>query len=454
MKKHHVLYEWPIMEIRKLADSEEAETYAGTLDKSKEAEFALLTEKLRSLGTDLYAAQACSDYTTKWTELFKVLELLEERFPNFPNAAYRKFRLFCLLAEKLTAPALDLDNVEIDENFFEVREMLSPVPVCWFTKENHTSMQDSVALFTLNDLPPSEMNKPPVQRMLEQDPMSPEFVFLLLASLREAVINTEKHAVFVKKSVPPIAAEAVHSFACLSVLTTGKAIHIPKEFNNTIAVIDPDVVRAGIEYHQLNDVLNVVSEYNARKDTLSKYLSLYHVFENFMFKAPIVSLERQSGGAMFSIRDFRRLYGEIDKNELEALNKLFADVFTIEPITGTSFRDRVASRWGSFCSSTEVPNIDALLIKLRFKTKSAFIDHRTLLGNFNAKHFAQLVYFVRNVIVHNTETEWHLTHASFDDSCRLLLEEFLIPSLEEICFHLLSVSNDQVWYSHRKMALY
>ena len=38
-------------------------------------------------------------------------------------------------------------------------------------------------------------------------------------------------------------------------------------------------------------------------DTLSQYLALYHAFENFMFKLPLVHLERQHGGSMFSIQE-------------------------------------------------------------------------------------------------------------------------------------------------------
>ena len=454
MKKHHVLYDWPIREIRKLADSDEAETYADTLEPDKEAEFALLTEELRSIGSDLFAAQSTPEYSQQWSDLFKALEMFEDQFGDFPNAVLRKFRLFCLLAEKLTAPAPDLNADEIDESLFELREISDPVPVSWFTKENRASIKDSVVLFTLEDLPPTNTETPKLQSELENDPMSPELVFLLLACLGSAEFDATKQGAFVHKTTPQIPDEAVHAFACLSVLSTGQSVHSPRLFPNRLSIVDTDAIRAGAHYHQLNDVINVVSEYNSRKDTLAKYLSLYHAFENFMFKAPIVALERQGGGAMFSIRDFRRLYGEIDKSESDVLNKLFAAVFELEPTPGAPFSDLIKSKWDSFCNAPDEAQLNLLLQKLRWKTKSGFIDYNTFKGNVNAKHFSQLVYAVRNVIVHNTETEWHLTHATFDDSCRLLLEEFLIPTLEEICFHLLSVSNDQVWYSHREIALY
>jgi len=65
-----------------------------------------------------------------------------------------------------------------------------------------------------------------------------------------------------------------------------------------------------------------------------------------------------------------------------------------------------------------------------------------------------LVYQVRCAIVHNKETEFHLTYASLDTTMKALIESFLIPSLEDICFSLIGCRNDKVWYSKQEIMLY
>ncbi len=69
-------------------------------------------------------------------------------------------------------------------------------------------------------------------------------------------------------------------------------------------------------------------------------------------------------------------------------------------------------------------------------------------------YFAQLVYSIRNAVVHNKETEFHLTYASLDGTFATLIESFLMPSLEEICFAVVAKQNTELWYSQDKLFFY
>lgn len=462
MRKHRILYNWPIDELQRLADSETADAYYEQLTDKKD-DFMKIAEELSAFREMLGSKKGPpSDLLPEpeWDNLSKCLELFEREFSDFPNQSCRKLRLFCLIAKKLTAPNPDLDEEEINDELFEYRVMDPPLPLIWFSRENQAQIEDSISIATLSEFAPSSDETPsPLQLELEADNLSPELIFTLLGALAKADFDETKQVYSIKKINPELSTEAGVSFARLSVLTSGAPIHKPRLFPHELSVIDPDLIRGENAYYQLKDVIDVVSEYNQRSDTLAKYLTLYHVFENFMFKMPLVALERSRGGSMFSIRDFRRLYREIDRKEIDVLKKLFEAIFTIEPRAGTipteTFKDRVAAKWASFCPVPEQPNLDAFLERIGFQTSSGNnITHAMFSSNPNAGHFAQLVYSLRNVIVHNTETELHLSSANFDSSCQLLLEEFLMPTLEEICFHMLSTPNDHVWYSTRKISLY
>jgi hypothetical protein len=256
------------------------------------------------------------------------------------------------------------------------------------------------------------------------------------------------HAILVKSTDPPIEIAAVDAFMRMVVLTTGKPVHLARQYQNTPSVLDLDNICVDNLYQQWVDVLNVLSEYNSREDVLSKYLTIYHVIENFMYKLPIVGLERQQSGRMFSIRDFRRLYKKVEIAESDALKQLFVTVFQMEALLNKTFEQHIAVRWSNLLSCVTEEDIDKALFALDLTFKFNTFQEKA------AACFSKLVYAIRNAIVHNKETEFHLTYASLDPMVCSLIELFLIPSLEEICFALISTPNTQLWYQNKELRLY
>ncbi len=459
MKKFEVLYDWPIKEITRLTDSTTAETYADGLDGPIEDEFITLSETLRLVGPVLAEAKATRVLFEKWLEVSETLASFERQFPDFPDPDFRKFRLFVQVADKLLPHAADVDLSagEIDENRFEIRALQEPLPLSWFGKENLTRFEDSLAVFDLGKFDPPDAEEEefsPLHGQLRADHLTQEFIFSLLAALASSTPPNGQQCVMIKKTADLIPDPAVLAFARLSLIVSGKPIHTARIYPNPISVIDKDAPIAGEAYHQLNDTLDVASEYNERTSTLAKYLSLYHVFENFMFKSPLVELERKYGGNMFSIRDFRRLYREIEKSELSVLKRLFKEIFPTTAKPGFTFRQMVEGRWGTFCPTPKINDLERLLARLNISRGQNPLTHVDFAGDESAGYFAQIVYAVRNVIVHNTETEWHLTNRALDAVSCHLLEDFLMPSMEEIGFALMSTKNQHVWYDHEAIALY
>jgi hypothetical protein len=278
--------------------------------------------------------------------------------------------------------------------------------------------------------------------------------FHLLATITTSAQISTPQALLVKRVVPPIDNLAVEAFAKLLLLASGKPIHSPFAYAVPPFVVDIDSIRAGIPYQQLNEVFYVMSEYNSRTDLLAKYLSIYHVIENFMFKLPIVELERRRNGQMFSMRDFRKLYEDIHLSEMNAIKRLMRVVFEFTPVPGQKFREIICDRWNAFCPAADITQLDALLERLGVERGDSFLKHADFVGDNAAKYFGQIVYKVRCVIVHHTETEWHLSYATLDGITKLLLEKFLLPSLEEICFAFVGESNLHVWYRNQYLTLY
>lgn len=444
MRKNEVLFDWPIAEIIRLTDSEEAELFAETLDATLEASFISLTEGLRGLGADLATAKACGAHFSDWPRLQQDINTFATQFPNFPNPAYRKFKAFIIMAGMLAATGAALDLENIDELQFEIRVLDTALPLHWFARENHTAYENSLAVICCNNFVAfgSELQADASQ-------ISPKIIFHVLATIGRAPELPSSHFALIKRTQPSISDETARAFVQLHIVAQGKEIHTPRLYSAPPQAGNLDDINPDLPYHQWSDVLEVLSEYNSRNEPLLKFLTIYHVVENFMFKRPIVDLERRQGGRMFSIRDFRRLYDEVDLREGQALTKLFTVAFQVAA-SGVTLEHRILVRWQALLTIATAVDIETALREMGIeKRHSQFVA-----GNQAPSYFSDLVYKMRCAIVHNKETEFHLTYASLNVGFIALIESFLLPALEELCFVLIEKQNPHVWYSTRDMKLY
>lgn len=443
MKKYEILFNWPIEEIARLSDSDVAEAYAEQLSAVEQELFVSLTEAMRGNAEDLKSARENRENFAGWGRLGELLSTFSDKFPSFPGNTIKKFRLFAFLASKISQSETLLDEAEINHSLFEIRNLSKPLPQSWFSKENAANFENSVIVFQAENLSR-------VAQEFDVANISTALMFQILAALALLPELSEGHKAMIKKGIVPIEDASVEAFVRLVLLMSGKTVHAPRHYSTQPFVLDIDTANPEHPYQQWNEIFSVLSEYNSRKEILLKYLTIYHVVENLMFKLPIVELERQQAGRMFSIRDFRRLYSQVENAELAALKKLCSEIFKIRHVGGHTFEHGLILRWRSLSPTTPIAEIEASLNVLNIKKKHA--DFKA--GSESAAFFAQLVYTIRCAIVHNKETEFHLTYASLSRGFTALIENFLLPSLEEICFSLLGAPNSKVWYTNKELALY
>jgi len=441
MRKYEILYDWVLTEIPRWADSAIAEHFASQLAEPALGTFVNIAEQLRSLGLEIATANAARMHFRRWGELRQLIDRLQSQFPHFPDGNFVKSVLFSVFAEKLDDAFALLDEEDVDETAFVIRELSSPLPVAWFARENAKDPLNSIAVFSCNE--PAAL-----ETAVASANISPSLVFHLLAALR-GVETLPAQMALVRNVAEGIDPPAVEAYLRIAMLATGKPVHSPRTYTAVPNVLDQDSIVVGPPFQQWADVISVLSEYNSRDEVLVKYLTIYHVIENFMFKRPIVELERQHNGRMFSIRDFRRLYEQVEMGEGEALRRLFEDIFRLEATAGVSFKQHICSRWARLLMSFREGDLDAALTTLG--VGFTFAQFR---ANATPPNFAKLVYSFRNAIVHNKETEFHLTYASLNLGLSCLLEAFLIPSLEEISFAVIGKTNPKLWYQNRELHLY
>lgn len=245
----------------------------------------------------------------------------------------------------------------------------------------------------------------------------------------------------------------LHSVLKLQVLAKGERLKSlqtyyekPKEpFSNSFDYNE--------NYRQFDSIANVLNEYNNHIYVLDKYLKLYHIIENFMYKHKICRLEREKNGIPFHIRDFQILYDRFKVKEIECIQDFFKDVLQLNNNTD-KFINVLVTSWESLeiIDSTKIPHINTLFIQLGFKTST--YNYERIKANLDHSMFSLITYKIRNAIVHNKDSENHFESINLPEGAKFLLENFLIPNLEKIVFHLIINKNDLVWYENNHLLLY
>lgn len=286
--------------------------------------------------------------------------------------------------------------------------------------------------------------------------------FQLVNALRLAQNNAVGTFAFVDENLSASAIRIEAYIRALS-LNRGLAFHIPKRYTGTALTRSHSSPTPMQPLEQFKDVQQVLSECFREDDLLNRFLRLFQVLENFMVRKQIINVQRTTGSRAFSIRDFRRLYGETEAKEQETLIDLLKNTLDIPTlIYGRSLSQIVKDRWDTeiHTSPNQAALANQLLMAYGPSTKNATnfdtLSFSQRLGQAGERHktLGQFVYRFRNMIVHNKETEFHLTHSSISPEIEVILNKFLLPSVDDIVFALLNVDQNIVWYPHSTISLY
>lgn len=446
MTRSEIVYGWLLQYLDHVANSEAGEQYVSSLDAAKGDSFARLADDLREHRNRLVEAQVQRSHYSDWPSLELACRTLHEQYSDFPDARPVKTAVAICLATRIAELDLPLDVEPDDANpdTFELRKLANSIPIAWFSYTNTQSFENSVAVLTCSDLAKFKVQ-------LFNDDTAADLLFYSLAAMRDLNELPSTTFAFVKKMAGLSDVEA-EAFVNLVMLANGECVHAPRHYTVKPRAGDISQIAVGIPYQQMNEVMYVLSEYNSRSDLLAKLLTLYHVVENFMYRLPIVELERKKGGKLFSIRDFRTLYKSVEERELQALRAFFKKVFAVVASPNITFQDQISAEWTAYASSMEVDDLEAVLARFDLRKQG---DINLLLSGGDAAHnFANMVYAIRNAIVHNKETEFHLTYAELDAHMCSVIERFLMPVLEEICFALIAKQNSLVWYKNQNLRLH
>ena len=440
MKKINMLYDFLISQIDVLCseDGIEIERYCAGLTSDQ---VSLFDDYFEKLGTHRDALYECLNNGEIYTEFYSMHSVFSDfisAFEGCPILELERINFVLCVAKKIAVLTTVVADEEVREGFgffnadldFESKAFSSNIQdldrnIIWLKVCDQSSLDKLLAM--IQDV---------------------ELLYILLSvssgfdfsGVNDVVVcGAANVAVPFQKNILTLLK--------LHMVSVGEKINKTTKYssrpaNSSIGKFDPS-----LNYAQFVEVVGILGEYVERDDALSKFLSIYHVVENFMFRAPIVKLERLNNGAMFSIRDFKRLYKGVDVNELGALEELVRSTFLLGHASG-SFGIFAQRSWETFLATNaaQMNSISGFLVKVQ---GSMYVSG----GNF-AKYFASVVYRIRCSVVHNKETEYHISSENYTDGCCMVFEGYLLPMLEEFVFLLLCEDNSLVWYQTPSIALW
>ncbi|CEP48176.1 hypothetical protein [Paraclostridium sordellii] len=255
----------------------------------------------------------------------------------------------------------------------------------------------------------------------------------------------------------------IYSYIDMIKVYRGNVIHERKNSQYQINIRNENKFESVEQYKQFSDTIYILSEFNEEINILNKYLKVYQVIENFMFRIPLCELINETS-EMFTIRDFNRLYSKIENSEKDALKKFFRKSLLEKDINDIVLISLVKNYIDEFKlnHASDLIRIKQNLINKGFLASKDIENIKNLdqiESNKNMQNnligtISNLVYSLRNSIVHNKATEFHLTNNNLDIYTQAIIDELLIPILIEIVFFLITNKCKSVTYESRRLELY
>lgn len=249
--------------------------------------------------------------------------------------------------------------------------------------------------------------------------------------------NDSTKGIVVKMIAGDFLDERDYSYIYLSFLNTSNSITLPANLIYSNSTLNSRLSYiSAIEYEQYFDIYDVLNELNQAPDLLTRFLKLYHVLEYFIYRVYLVELVNKVGRNKFFVREFINTSETMKKAEREAFINNFIKIFADDTIF--------------IIAGLNPALVDPQTI--------VFLTEHDLVKNFDVnstKKIAELIYGIRCSIVHNKESQYHLTVSLHDDFILIIpLIHKLIEIFETLIVEKISTDHLRLKYPQRELNLF
>ncbi len=387
------------------------------------------------------------DGTTKVQVLSEILKKLNlNTWKSYHKNTIELLAIFLnFLADKMSQEGWEVDIDEIDDyRIYDLQET-----------RNIGSL-----FYSSTDDPNNEMiivnciKKDQIKEFLCKFENIEEMVLRILNSLD---LKQEYESIFAAKdSLDEKKRKSKIEYIKLFAVLNGKTFHVTPSMGS-YQVSMPVKYDDAIEYAQYSEIVDVLNEYNAQDHIVDKYVKIYQVIENFMFKKLLCDLCGEKNYERLTLRDFKAISERLNTSERSVLSGFIKSVFTVV-VDGKSFEDRLKDSWiNCFVTNSNIGMAEKYIRVLSITNGNGTLKNvRGIENNSDSliSVFGDMVYATRCSIVHNKVNEYHITYMNLDDDIKWVMEHFLIPNLMDLSYGLMLNKNNVVMYQQDYLSLY
>jgi hypothetical protein len=190
-----------------------------------------------------------------------------------------------------------------------------------------------------------------------------------------------------------------------------------------------------VVYQQYFELFDIINEVNHSTEIITRFLKVYHMLEYLVYRVELVKVEEKARLNRTFIREIHGLAGKGSaEKEFEIFKKNFPKIFNAEIVDGY-FNLGVLS-----------PD------QVTFLKNKIGLDPYT---PTDKEKVCRLIYILRNSIVHNKESEFHMTTTNPDEYIDMIpLLNILIEKLERLIIDKIAADVPSISYQNRVIELY
>lgn len=199
-------------------------------------------------------------------------------------------------------------------------------------------------------------------------------------------------------------------------------------------------------YDQYSDIYDVIGEWNSCKDILSAFLKMYQILEYIIYRQELVKIVNGTNIKRSFVRQIKGVDRKYTNNErssfIKGLNHEFPSLFTGKINT----IDHVTDDVEKFCENYYPKNDKG----------QAYMTN----GNINNTNtindcIAKFIYDTRCSIVHNKESEFHMTAINYSEYTAIVpLMKKILSIVGEELYNLINKSSNGIIFNNPSFDLY
>ena len=212
----------------------------------------------------------------------------------------------------------------------------------------------------------------------------------------------------------------------------------PLQFSTTISF------NSTAKYEQYIDIFDVISEWNSCKDVLTAFLKMYQILEYMVYRKEFVSIVTGANVKQSFVRQIKGLDKKFSNAERDTFVKGLPEV--------------ISSFYGEVSDTLVTPDVVAFCTKYYQKNSNG----NTYMKPENIRDSAQInsriskfIYDVRCSLVHNKESEFHITTINYDEYASIVpLMRKIMEVVGKKIMETINDTGNRICFPYRELRLY